>query len=399
MLFLGSTFFHCIPVAAQSVAPAPSSFRWIHENTDPQLWQQLQLAFADDLAPDTPKPGQDTSLEVYGYKYFQKVAVVNQSALVIIGHRPAKEVPQENKWDEYFSAFNFDLATHKKSPIEHAEGMWIWRFVKLAQFSSGAPDVTFTYYSCTECEPEIVFASFYFDSAKSFWQVRYWADGKEPWWAANNGLVVAADISASDETLSFDCIYGILDLKRNGFQSVVIRCKEITLKDEGRAKVDDSTIVFGLSGGQFKSRRVTDPSEYLDLTAKICKPTIHSWLCRLPGYMTATSGQNDALDQMFPNAPAAERDFAHFRSVKQTWSMNDVVRQCGVPDELGGSGINIFIYHLEDGSIVAIGATGANTPLLYATHTTPAGKSSDLFPSATQIGPSPAASSQPPDPD
>jgi hypothetical protein len=46
---------------------------------------------------------------------------------------------------------------------------------------------------------------------------------------------------------------------------------------------------------------------------------------------------------------------------------------------LGGSGINIFIYHLNDGSIVAIGATGIENPLLYANHAVYAGKLSDLL--------------------
>src|SRR5579859_779945 len=369
---------------AQSITPATTptnsnSFRWVHENSDPQIWQQLQLAFADELAPDTPTPGQDP-LDVYDYKYFQKVGLINQSALVIIGRRPAKELTKENAWDEYFSAFNFNLATHEKSPIEHAEVLWIWKFIRLASFGpSSVPDVTFTYYSCTECEPTIVFASLYYDTAKSLWQIRYWSDGKDPWWATSSGLVVDADIVASDETLSFDCIWGILDLAHDGSQVVVERCKEITLKDKGRAQVDDSTMVFGLAGGQFKPRRVTDPSEYLDLTLKICKPTIHSWLCRLPGYMTATSGQNNALDQMFPNAPAAERDFAHFRAIKQSMSMNDVVRRCGIPDELGGSGIAIYIYHLQDDSLVVIGAANPAGPLLNANHLVAGGKSTEIF--------------------
>jgi hypothetical protein len=126
-----------------------------------------------------------------------------------------------------------------------------------------------------------------------------------------------------------------LDLKGNGFQNVIIRCKEITLNEAGRAKIQDATVLYGLSGGQFKPQRITDPSDALGLTAKVCKPTVKSWLCRLPGYMTETSGQNEALDSMFPKARAASRDFAHFRSLKRTMSMTDVVRQCGVPDELG----------------------------------------------------------------
>jgi hypothetical protein len=57
--------------------------------------------------------------------------------------------------------------------------------------------------------------------------------------------------------------------------------------------------------------------------------------------------------------------------------MLDVVRLCGKPDELGGSGINIFIYHLDGGSLVAIGAAGESSPLLYATHIASTGNSSE----------------------
>jgi hypothetical protein len=60
-------------------------------------------------------------------------------------------------------------------------------------------------------------------------------------------------------------------------------------------------------------------------------------------------------------------------------SMSEVVRRCGEPDELGGSGINIFIYHLDDGSLVAIGATGATGPLHFASHITTTGKVTALF--------------------
>jgi len=400
LLRLGIFLLLSLPVGAQSTTPAASldpsnSFRWIHEASEPQLWRQIQLAFVDERAPDSPEQGQD-SLDVYRYKYIQKVGVLNHSALVIIGQRPAKEITKETARDEYFAAYNFDFATQKKSPIEHAEVMWKWKFIKLAKFGpSSVPDITFTYYTCTECEPEVLFTSLYFDSSKSAWQIRSWGDGNDPWWTAKEGLVVDMDLAASEEVFSFDCIYGILDLKGDGFQNVVMRCKEITLAEKGRAKVDDSTVVFGVSDGQFKPRRVTDPSEYLGLTLKVCKPTMHSWLCRLPGYMTATSEQNHALDMEFPNAAPAARDFAHFRSITKTMSMNDVVHQCGIPDELGGSGIAIFIYHLDDGSLVAIGSTGPTGHLFYANHISPNGKSSEIFSPASQIELSPAVSPQP----
>ena len=62
---------------------------------------------------------------------------------------------------------------------------------------------------------------------------------------------------------------------------------------------------------------------------------------------------------MFPKAVKTSRDLADFLKLKRTMSMTDIVRRCGEPDEVGGSGIAIFVYHLNDGSLVAIGSTGA----------------------------------------
>ena len=373
-----------IPISSKATAWESSpdvtgTFRWIHADSDSQLWQQIQSAFSDELAPDVAKEGQ-SELDVYKYKYLQKVGLLGHSALVIIGHRPAKELSKRNAWDEYHSAFNFDLMTNKKSPIENARWMWGWKFHNLAKFGpSSVPDVTFTYLTCTECKPEVVLASLYYDSAKLAWEIRSWGDGKDIWWTAGDGLVVDMDVSASD-TLSFDCVYGILDLERTGFEDVVIRCKEVVWKDAEKLAIDDSTVRYSLSNGQFKRRRIADISEAVALTAKICHPNSPSLLCKVPAYITATSGHNAALHQMFPKAPQTVRNLAHFRALKPAMSISDVVRRCGVPDELGGSGINIFIYHLDDGSLVVIGATDTTGPLLYANHVAPTGKVSALFP-------------------
>jgi hypothetical protein len=358
------------------------TFRWIHPNSDPQLWQQIEAAFQDELTPDDAKPGQD-KLDVYCYKYLQKIGVLGHSVLVIIGRRPAKETASENAWDEYYSAFNFDLDTKQKSSIEHADVMWKWKFKKLAKFGpSPVPDVTFTYLTCTECEPYLIFASLYYEEAKSAWRVRSWGDGKDDlWWTVNDGLIVDFDNIGSGDTVSFDCVYGVLDLKGTGFDDLVMRCKEVSYNDSGRAKINDSTVIYSSSSGQFKRRQVTDEFEAVELTAKICRANSAGLLCKLPAYITATSGQNAALDAMFPKAPKTARDLAHFRALKRTMSMSEVVRQCGEPDELGGSGINIFIYHLDDGSLVAIGSADTTGPLLYANHIATTGKSSALFPS------------------
>jgi hypothetical protein len=102
--------------------------------------------------------------------------------------------------------------------------------------------------------------------------------------------------------------------------------------------------------------------------------------------MTVTAGQNAVLDEMFPNAPKTARELQKFRGLKSTMSMTDIVRRCGKPDEVAGSGINIFIYHLVDGSLVAIGATDATHPILYANHIKTDGKALALIAKGHQGG-------------
>src|SRR5271166_2013236 len=91
LLLLLLTPVSSLATTAQSTPDAGHTFRWIHQDSDPQLWQQIESAFHDELAPDQSKP-DDNPMDVYKYKFFQKIGVVNHSALVIIGHRQAKEL-------------------------------------------------------------------------------------------------------------------------------------------------------------------------------------------------------------------------------------------------------------------------------------------------------------------
>jgi hypothetical protein len=367
------------PAVAVSLHDADGlTFRWIHPASDPQLWKEIQSSFHDELAPDVASEGQDP-LDVYRHKYLQKVGIINHSALVFVGHRPANDLTKENEWDEYSSAFNFDITTRQKAKIEHAEWMWKLKFRALVIFGPArVPDVTFTYLTCTECEPDFILGALRFDPKNSMWRVRSWGNGKDPWWAATDGLVVGMDVNNGGDTISFDCVYGILNAKEPGFNDIAIRCKEVAYRDSGRVKIDDTTMIYGSSGGGFESHKVTEFSEIAKLNATICRQSPKSLLCDLPFYLTATAGQNSALNEMFPNPAKTARDLSKFRSVTPKMSMVDVVSRCGEPDELGGSGINIFIYHLNDGSLVVVGATNTTDPILYMKHIEANGKAAPL---------------------
>ena len=61
------------------------------------------------------------------------------------------------------------------------------------------------------------------------------------------------------------------------------------------------------------------------------------------------------LEQMFPNAPKKADTVDCFRSLTPNMSIYMVVEKCGRADEETGSGLYIFVWHLRDGSTVAIG--------------------------------------------
>lgn len=131
----------------QTSAKTPAAFHWVQPASDPKVWEEILQKFNEELTPDQAAP-EKSGIDVYGYKYLQKVGTFDHSALVIVGHRPAKEVSKDNAWNVYYSAFNLDLTTGRKSSIEHGEVLWQWKFIKLAQFGpTSAPDVTFTYLS------------------------------------------------------------------------------------------------------------------------------------------------------------------------------------------------------------------------------------------------------------
>jgi len=363
----------------QTSIQTPEVFHWVHPASDPRLWEEILQKFNEELTPDQATP-ETSGIDIYGYKYLQKVGTFEHSTLVIVGHRPAKEVSKDNAWNVYYSAFNLDLTTGRKSSIEHAERLWQWKFVRLARFGpTSAPDVTFTYLSCTECEPDSMFSSFYYDAGKSAWQLRPWGDGKDLWWTAGDGLVVELDLIGDGNLTFFDCVYGILNSQDLGFQNLAVRCKEFTETASGESSVADNTVLYGISGGQFKARRVTDASEAVRLTQQICKPSMKSFLCRLYGDASVTAGQNEILKTVFPEAPVTARDLVDFRSLNRTMTISEVVNRCGVPDELSGSGFYTFTYHLRDGSFVHLAATGADGRILSANHLDATGYGTSLL--------------------
>ena len=98
-----------------------------------------------------------------------------------------------------------------------------------------------------------------------------------------------------------------------------------------------------------------------DITRKL-----HRSVMGLPRYMTDIP-QPIPEQIRLPDAPKTARNVECFRSFTNESAMTDVVRKCGIPDEHQGSGIFIFLYDMDDGSLVAVGTAGLKK-LLYMNH-------------------------------
>jgi hypothetical protein len=84
------------------------------------------------------------------------------------------------------------------------------------------------------------------------------------------------------------------------------------------------------------------------------------------------------MKELFPQAPKHTQEIDCFRVLSPETSMYMVAKICGRPDEEVGSGLMIFLYHMRDGSTVAIG-TGNLNSILYVIYTDPSGKNSSLL--------------------
>ena len=348
---LATILFSLISVA-QARAQSSNNFRWLSPTADASIWAKTQDAFKNELRPDT---ANSTSRTVYTYKFIERVGLVDQSAMVIIGHKTAKVPQKEDEGERFSSAFSFDMETGAIAKIERAEELWHWKFKRLAQFeSNGAPDVVFTYLSCWECEPSEVLSTIHYDATRRQWAMREWQADKMIWWTGRDGMVVDADIlEGADDTASFACLYGVLDLRGTHAQNIASRCRELTETSNSKTIAIDVTALYFLEEGRMKIKPVTNLRQVAEITAKLCGPERSDLLCKLPPDSTYNSPQLTMLG-MFPTARNTRRDAQCFRAFHGDFSVYTVVDKCGRPDVGGGTTVGFLEYHLEDGSKVTI---------------------------------------------
>jgi hypothetical protein len=253
-----------------------AKFHWLSEASDPQLFRQVEAAFADELEPD--RPGTTGNVVPMTVKYVEKIGEFRGTALVMLGYK-------ETSADVYpiFRAFSYDPKSGEKTVIRGVEGKaeWLplWEFKMVAHFQDRQlPDVVFEYFSCTECEAEKLLASFRYDGQSRSWSLRHWskADGDD--------LMIGSDNQFGDDGIySYDCLHTVQDLTNDGLDDAAVRCRE-TL-DPGAGKTirvtKDETFLYTFRQGAF-IRTVLLSADPLNtaIQAALCQTVTKSPLCK-----------------------------------------------------------------------------------------------------------------------
>lgn len=66
-------------------------------------------------------------------------------------------------------------------------------------------------------------------------------------------------------------------------------------------------------------------------------------------------------------APATARTLEKYRQIQSGMSFEDICRLVGPPDQEIGSGLHVFVYELDDGSVVYMGFASLSE-VMYVTH-------------------------------
>jgi hypothetical protein len=263
--------FLCFCAELSAHAQPADSVRWVSERENATLWAHIRSDFHDELQPDDP--AKVAPVLPYSYKYIYRVAVYQDSALVLVDHLETKDT----QYPGYYSAFDYDLKSHARTPIKGVEVVSVFRFVRFAALDPTAPpDIVFTWMTCTECEASQVLSAFHYDSVNRQWVLRRWETHKDVWWTSDSGPIIWSDVSVSD-TISFECLHGFV--KSNGDVAFVVRCREVSEPEGSKLKINDITAKYSFKGAESKLETVTGENK-TKLLNELCEGSPKNKLCK-----------------------------------------------------------------------------------------------------------------------
>lgn len=242
-------------------------FRWLDRTRDSQLWNRVLVGLHQELEPDDPRkvPPHYSATQ---YKHIYKIGVFRTAALVIIGSKETKDSPGE----DYFNAYSYDLRDDSKGAIvtdpprppgTPQTDLWAqFEVIKLTHFDRlPAPDVVFTYDSCSGCEADHFLASFEYEPGKG-WVARQWDKAYS--------LLLQDDPEPDDNVVSADYLFEIKDWNGDGFDEVAVRRREVTQVSKRRQSIDDSTTIYKAENGTMVGHLVTSSKKREAINAALC---------------------------------------------------------------------------------------------------------------------------------
>jgi len=254
----------CRSAAAQNASPVSTTFHWLEAAKDATLFEQIRVAFAEELRPDDLEKVKPVVAELY--KRINRIGVFETSALVLIAER---ETPTST-YGDYFQVFSYDLKSGKKTPSE--KGFMKWRFKKLVRFeSSKIPDIVFTYLSCTECEADFLLGSFRFDSTDATWKIRSWGE-------KDDAILIGSDtvVGSEEGEYNYDCLFKFADFNGDGFDDLAVRC--LAIGEQGKI-LEDTTTIYTVQHGKPQVVAVKEPRQLATVRDKLCTDVKKSRLC------------------------------------------------------------------------------------------------------------------------
>jgi hypothetical protein len=250
----------------QNAQPSSTAFHWLNSSKDATLFERIKAAFTDELKPDDPEKVKHVVAQEH--KWISRIGAFETSALVLIGERESRT----STYGNYFVAFNYDLKSGEKTALTASSKSFTeWKFRKLVRFdSSKAPDIVFSYLSCTECEADNLLGSFCLGSTDAKWKVRTWSQ-------ASPEILIGSDYSVgTEEDAKYDCLFKFADFNGDSFDDLAVRCVAVTR--QGKI-LEDTTTLYTVQHGQPQVLTVKDPLQLATIRDQICVDAKKSKLC------------------------------------------------------------------------------------------------------------------------
>lgn len=246
---------------------ASSQFRWLDRHADQREFSTIEASFAGELKPDEAEKVRPYLPMLY--KSIVRIGIFGSSALVLIGERETKDSP-----DTCYFAFNYNMKSNDKAPIDTKSGCEEWKFKKLARFEVlPTPDIVFTFLSCTECEATYLLGSYRFDPKNQVWKQRTWS-------GEHDAIMIGAETQSGgegDDTYDYDCQYKVADFEGNGFDDVAVRC---VVTGETTKSVEDTTTLYSVKKGQPRAVVIKSKVQLDAVEQALCEDYKKSKLCK-----------------------------------------------------------------------------------------------------------------------